>query len=284
MPELPELEVVREVLTCRVVGRTVEAVTVEPGGGPIVVRDLTGLGFVRSLTGSRLSSVWRRGKFLLFRVESAAAQAPEMPLLLIVNPKLTGRFQLCPPDARKAGPVHVVLHFRQPSEELRYVDAKRMGQLYLTHSPEAVPTFREMGPDALEIDPGEFRHRLRGFRGEIKGILTRGPFVAGIGNAYADEILWQARLHPFRRRTDLSADEIDGLYQAMRTTLIQAIEIVRREMGEDIHLKPRDFLAVHLRGGQACPRCGGEISAITANQRITNFCRTCQPGGLIRGM
>jgi len=278
MPELPELEVVREVLCRRVIGRTIEGVRLEPRGSPLVVRDLTGLGFAHSLTGARLTSIWRRGKFLVFSV-----QATE-PLFLVVNPKLMGRLQLCTPAEKKAGPVHVVLHLAEPEEELRYVDAKRMGQLYLARTLESVPTFCEMGPDALEISQAEFRQRLSTFRGEIKGILTRGQCVAGIGNAYADEILWQARLHPFRRRSSLSEEEILALYQAMRLTLIEAIARVRQGMGEAIHLEPRDFLAVHMRTGQPCPRCGGEISGIQANQRITNFCRTCQPGGLLPGM
>ena len=277
MPELPELEVVREVLTRRLVGRRIESVTVAPKGGPIVVRDLTGRGFVECLTRAKIQSVARRGKFLLFTLSPSS-------LTLAVNPKLTGRFQLCPPGAKKAGPVHVTLHFRQPEEELRYVDQKTMGQMYLTGDLAGVPTFAEMGPDALEISPEGFRQRLRSFRGEIKGILIRAPFVAGIGNAYADEILWQARIHPYRKRTSLTPEEIACLFEAMRTALQEATAKVREDMGDDVHLKPREFFAVHMRGGQPCPGCGTTISAITANQRVTNFCRTCQPGGLIRGM
>jgi formamidopyrimidine-DNA glycosylase len=70
----------------------------------------------------------------------------------------------------------------------------------------------------------------------------------------------------------------------MRTTLLESTEKVRQEMGEAVHLKPREFFAVHMRAGEPCPRCGSPISSVTANQRITNFCRTCQPGGLLRGM
>ncbi len=278
MPELPELDVVREVLARRVVGRRIEDVRLEPRGAPLVVRDLTRLGFASSLTGARLTSVRRRGKFLLFALEAAE------PLLLIVNPKRSGRFQLCPPDEKKVGPVHVTLRFADPEEELRYVDAKRMGQLYLARNAESVPTFGEMGPDALDITPEEFRRRLLALRGEIKGILTRGQCTAGIGNAYADEILWQAHIHPFRKRTSLSEDEISALHRAMRLTLLEAITKVRQEMGEAIHREPRHFLAVHMRTGQPCPRCGGEISGIYSGTRVTNFCRTCQPGGLVRGM
>ena len=115
-------------------------------------------------------------------------------------------------------------------------------------------------------------------------MLTRGEFIAGIGNAYADEILWSARLHPYRKRTQLTTAEVERLYHAMRNTLSAAVKKVREEMGENIHLKPRDFLAVHMKTGEPCPRCGTRISLVGANQRITNFCRTCQPGGLIKGM
>ncbi len=277
MPELPELEVVREVLSRRLGGRTIQEVEVAPKGGPIVVRDLTGRGFTEQLTGATIEAVSRRGKFLLFSLWDAT-------LTLAANPKLTGRFQLSPPSAKQAGPVHVTFRFTGPLEELRYVDQKRMGQLYLTHDAAQIPTFNEMGPDALDASLDEFRQRLKAFRGEIKGILTKASFVAGIGNAYADEILWAAEIHPYRKRTALTLEQIEGLYQAMRSTLLESTQMVREAMGDDIHLKPRDFFSAHMRGGQPCPRCGTSISEITANQRITSFCRNCQPGGLIKGM
>lgn len=280
MPELPELEVVREVLERRLRGRRIESAALSPRGGPLVVRDLTGRGFERALRGAGLEGVARRGKFLLLDLRPPDAA----PLVLAVNPKLAGRFQLCPPGERKAGPVHAVLRFAAPEQELRYIDARTMGQLYLTHDLHAVPTFDAMGPDPLEISLETFAARLRTFRGEIKSVLTRAAFVSGIGNAYADEILWQARLHPYRKRARLSGEQVERLHRAMQETLRRSTEKVRAEMGEHVHLKPRDFFAVHLRGGEPCPRCGTPISAITANQRLTNFCRTCQPGGLIRGM
>ncbi len=282
MPELPELEVVKDVLARRLVGRAIVRVDVAPRGGPIVVRDLTGLGFAGLLTGARFRSVARRGKFLVFDLSDTPPPAKDLKIAL--NPKLSGRLQLCPPEAKKVGPVHVSLCFEFPTEELRYVDAKRMGQIYLTTDLAQVPTFSEMGPDALDVSLDAFLDRLRPYRGEIKGVLTRATFLAGIGNAYADEILWEARLHPYRKRTSLTPEELARLYQAMRDVLLHAITQVRQEMGEDIHLKPRDFFSVHLREGRPCPRCHTPISAITAHQRITNFCRTCQPGGLIPGM
>ncbi len=278
MPELPELEVVCEVLTRRVVGQTVMGAAVIPPGGPIVVRDLTARGFEAALAGAAITRVARRGKFLLFSLRTA-----EAPLHLALNPKLTGRLQLAAPGEKRKPKTHVVLSL-SGGGQLRYVDQKRMGQLYLTDDLARVPDYGSLGPEPLAISRDEFGARLRTFRGEIKGVLTRGACVAGIGNAYADEILWAARLHPYRKRTQLTTDEVDRLYDAMRATLSEATEKVRVEMGDDIHLKPRDFLAIHMKTGQPCPRCGQAISLVGANQRITNFCRACQPGGLIKGM
>lgn len=277
MPELPELEIICEVLTRRVVGRKIASVMVAPKGGPIIIRNLINLKFEEILTGKRVISASRRGKYILLNLD------PER-IILAINPKLTGRLQLAQPGAKKAGPVHITFHFSDPDEELRYVDQKKMGQVYLTHDLSLIPMFDKLGPEALEIAREEFRSRLRSYRGEIKGILTRGSFIAGIGNAYADEILWSARLHPYRKRPSLEQQEVDRLYDALRAVLHEAIQEVRGRMGDEIHRKPRDFFAVHMKHGEGCPRCSTRISLITANQRITNFCRTCQPGGLFRGM
>jgi formamidopyrimidine-DNA glycosylase len=277
MPELPELEVVTEVLQCRVVGTTIQTVQVFPAGGAIVVRDLTRRGFSETLTGATITAVARRGKFLVFSLQAAT------PVCLVLNPKLTGRLQLAAPTEKRYAKTHVVFTLSS-GDELRYVDQKRMGQLYLTHDLVQVPDFAGMGPEPFAISLDEFRARLLHYRGEIKGILTRGEFVAGIGNAYADEILWNAHLHPYRKRTQLTPEEIERLYHAMQATLRESVDKVRAEMGDAIHLKPREFLSVHMKSGEPCPRCGTPISLVGANQRITNFCRTCQPGGLIRGM
>jgi len=272
MPELPELEVVCEVLQRRVVGQRIEGVQILPPGGPIVVRDLTHQGFAAVLIGALIRSVARRGKFISFHI-----QADGTPLYLAINPKLTGRLQLAGPTAKRRAKTHVVFHLEN-GQQVRYIDQKQMGQLYLVHDLQTVPGYAEMGPEPLDISLEDFRERLKPYRGEIKGVLTRGEFVAGIGNAYADEILWVARLHPYRKRTQLSAVEVERLYTAMRATLLEAVDRVRAAMGENIDEKPRDFFAVHMKTGSPCPRCGAPISLVGANQRITNFCRTCQPG------
>jgi len=294
VPELPELEVVSEVLNRRVVGLTITAVQVAPAGGAIVVRDLTHEGFVQSLTGKTINGVMRRGKFLVFTLTPGPSTALDgvvsmpsrselgTPLFLIINPKLTGRLQLAAPADKRMAQTHVVFTLSSGGQ-LRYVDQKKIGQLYLTRDANVVPDFTAMGPEALDIPLDDFRARIKKFRGEIKGVLTRGDFVAGIGNAYADEILWNARLYPFRKRTQLKPAEIEQLYHALRDTLLDATTKVRAEMGDDIHRKPREFMAVHMKTGEPCPRCGTTVSLIGANQRITNFCRNCQPGSMFRG-
>jgi formamidopyrimidine-DNA glycosylase len=278
MPELPELEVVRDVLIRRIAGTKINAVNILPPGGAVVIRDLTNLGFAESLTGTTIKTIARRGKFLLFSLERDDAK-----FFIVINPKLSGRLQLASPNDKRMPKTHI-LFLLSSGDELRYVDQKQMGQVYLTRDVETVPEFSGMGPEALDVSREDFREQLKKFRGEIKGILTRKEFVAGIGNAYADEILFAARLHPYRKRTQLTTQEIDQLYDAMQLTLREATEKVRAEMGEQVHLKPRDFMAVHMKSGEPCPRCGTAISLVGANQRITNFCRTCQPGGLIKGM
>jgi formamidopyrimidine-DNA glycosylase len=244
-----------------------------------VVRDLTNLGFAAALAGATFEQITRRGKFLIFSFQSAGP-----PLYLALNPKLSGRLQLAPSAAEKLRAKTDVVFSLANGVQLRYFDQKQMGQLYLVHDLAQVPDYATLGPEALQISLAEFRERLKPLRGEIKGVLTRGEFVAGIGNAYADEILWQARLHPYRKRSQLSPEQIEELYTAMRATLLDAIEKVRVEMGEAIEREPRNFMAVHMKTGQPCPRCGTPISMVSANQRITNFCRNCQPGGLVKGM
>jgi formamidopyrimidine-DNA glycosylase len=275
MPELPELEVVKEVLQRRIVGRSIEAIKIEPKGGAIIIRDLTHRGFEQTLLNSTIKDATRRGKFLLFSIE---------PLVhLVLNPKLTGRLQLAAPNQKRMPKTHIVFLLSN-GDELRYVDQKTMGQVYLTDDLNQVTDYSGLGPEPFDITLDQFRDRLKPYHGEIKGVLVRGEFIAGIGNAYADEILWAAKLHPYRKRTQLSGEEIDRLYQAIQSTLREAIDKVRIEMGDNIHLKPREFMAVHMKTDEPCPRCGTSISLVGANQRITNFCRTCQPGGLIKGM
>ncbi len=272
MPELPDLEVVKERLQEVLPGQRIEEVEVLR---PLVVRCLAPGDFAATSRGRQFQSLRRRGKFLIVDLVDGDK--------LVINPMLAGRLQYCAPDQRRLRKTVLVLGLSSGSE-LRYIDAKSMGKVYLTPDENLVPRFSEQGPEALdpELTLQVFRERLRTRRGEIKGVLINQAVVAGIGNAYADEILFEAGLYPFRKRPRLSPQETEQLYNAVRSVLSEAIDTLRERVGDDIHIEVRDFLQVHGKGGSPCPRCGATISEIKARNRLTNFCRTCQPGSMIR--
>jgi formamidopyrimidine-DNA glycosylase len=135
-----------------------------------------------------------------------------------------------------------------------------------------------MGPDAddCELSLELWRTRIRRHSGELKNLLRNQEFVAGIGNAYSDEILHAARLQPFRKRTTLAPEEVDELYAATRATLAHAVAVLRERVPPTFEVEVRDFLAVHNRGGEACRRCGHRITQTEAGGFVTSYCRNCQ--------
>ncbi len=271
MPEAPELEVTKDVINERASDAVVRSCKVLR---PSVLRPLAG-DFASDVEGRTFHVVLRAGKFLIFRFSGDR--------MLVVNPMLTGLFQHCDPSERvfKRTCFSLLL---STGRELRYLDDRQMGRAYYLSEDQLgqIPQLGELGPDVLERTPFEdFQRRLSSFRGEIKGVLTRGRVISGIGNAYSDEILFEAKVYPYQKVGRLSEDELRRIHQAAPAVVEAAIPIVRERMGGDIHQKVRDFLKVHRKGGQPCPRCGNKISEVTANRRITSYCRSCQPGLLV---
>ena len=272
MPEAPEMQVVAEFLDSCLPGKTIlEAAVLKPS----VVRSLVGRP-VEDMAGRAFESVRRRGKFLILGLSGEQC--------VVINPKLTGGLQRCPSRTRvqKRTCVRIKL---EGGVDLRYTDDRQMGQFYYVGGGqvEDVPGLAEQGPDVLdEFSFEEFTERLKGFHGEIKGVLTRGRVISGIGNAYADEILFDAMVYPFRRRKALSEDELRRIYRSSRLVIEDSVHQVRERMGDRIDHKIRDFMKVHNRGGEPCPRCGSKITELRANQRITSYCRRCQPGMLLK--
>jgi formamidopyrimidine-DNA glycosylase len=270
VPELPDLTIVAEELARRIAGRAVlsaEAPT------PILVRSTPAE--LEALAGSTLGAARRRGKFLLLPFERDGAVAR----ILAANPMLAGRFWITRSGERVRARTGLRLRL-DAGEDLRYVDREMLGKLYLV-APDAmddIPGWSEMGPDAddPELTLDAFRQRIRRHPGELKPLLRNPRFVTGIGNAYSDEILWEARLAPFRRRSTLSDDQVADLYASMRSVLADAIKRLRVLVPPEIETQHREFLKVHLRGGQPCPRCGRELRQI-GGREATTFCRTCQP-------
>ena len=273
MPEIPDLEVVKDFLNERIAGRKIVRAEAPH---PWIVRSLAADDFVADVTGRTFGNVLRVGKDLLFPLD------PDR--VLVTNLMLTGHLQYCEASARRSKRLFFLLGL--DDGELRYLDDRQMGLIYYVRPDQLgeIKRLTDQGPDALDskLTFDEFKANIKPYTGEIKGVLARGKFLSGIGNAYVDEILWAARVSPFRKRKDLSDEELRRVYDAMPEVLNEAIEVVRERMPPNIHLKVRDFLKVHRKGGEPCPRCGATVSEITPNKRITSWCRTCQPGGLIK--
>jgi formamidopyrimidine-DNA glycosylase len=271
MPELPDLAIACEVLAPRLTGVRIASAVVRR---PLIVRNLLGDDFGAHLAGRGFTSVRRRGKFLLFGLDDGAT--------LVINPMLAGRLKYGLPLRRDRARDAVVLAL-DDGRELRYHDAEDMGKIYLASDLAQVPTFAGLGPDADDptLTSDLFFQRIKKHPGEVKGVLTNQEFIAGIGNAYADEICWCAAIYPFRRRASLDAAELERLYRCTGAVLSKAIEVLRTRVGDAIDVEVRDFLAVHGKAGEPCPRCGGPISEVTREKRATHFCRACQPGLLV---
>jgi formamidopyrimidine-DNA glycosylase len=275
MPELPDLEYLREFLSSKLMGVAVVELKVL---GPIVVRCSDANRFSSALKGSKFKEIRRRGKFLLFLFDSGA--------LIVINPMLSGRIHY-----RKTGELDRGKFFLSITldngMELRYSDETSMGKIYLLNNETAlgsVPKYGKLGTEALDpsLTAEKFSALVRHFEWEAKDVLTYQSFIAGIGNAYSDEILFDAKISPFKKCDSLSSEERERLYNSMRKVLTEAIETIRKRVGENIHVEIRDFLKVHGKAGLPCPVCGTKISEVKANGRKTDFCRTCQPGTLFR--
>jgi len=261
VPELPDLTVVAEALDAALRGRQIR---LAEAPGPLAVRGTPAE--LAALIGQRVTSIRHRGKFLMLDLDRDH---------VVFNPMLTGRFQLAAnPGIRQPGKTAVVLGFGARTE----VAGARPPFARWTRGAAWLPEVDEIGPDiddpALTVET--WRERIRRHPGELKNLLRNQAFVAGIGNAYSDEILHAARLLPFRKRSTLAPEEVDTLYTAARSTVADAIAVLRRRVPPTFETQVRDFLAVHMKGGQACPRCGKRITEVKAGGFVTSYCRGCQ--------
>ncbi len=274
MPEIPDLDGYVAYFNKRLPGLTITGTE-----APIAWMVRAGREeFESRLEGHIFLPVRRHGKLLIFPLE-----AGDYTDNLVVHAMLAGRYQYVPRDTKLPRMCAWVLHLDN-DYDLRYFDERRMGRTYIVRDDEfaeKVPRWTEMGPDVLspELTEAEFVRRVCANRGMIKNIITNERVFAGIGNAYADEVLWEARLHPFRKRADIPPEKVAELYHAIRKTMAWATPIVTQALEEKgLPVKMyRDHLRVHARGPDAlCPRDGHRISSIKSGGRETNFCRGCQ--------
>jgi formamidopyrimidine-DNA glycosylase len=277
VPELPDLVHVEAKLQQALIGRRVAAART---GDPTVLRIMVSEPFPDLLVGRTFTAVERRGHFMCLGLDG--------DLVVAINCMLTGRFQLAAPDPGGRSPTSLAVALlleagtgkSEPALELRYLDDKRMGKVYVVPRPRLseVPVLGRLGVDLLSpaFTLDAFRKIGRKRRDQVRQFLMDKSALASIGNAYADEILFAARLHPKTFTNKLAPEDVDRLYKAIVDVTRAAIEEVRRR-DQPVEVKVRDFLAVRGRDGKPCPVCGTTIRAVRVGDGDACFCPRCQP-------
>ncbi len=277
MPELPEVESVRRQLAPRLVGRVVTDVWVDPHPSQRISR-------VDDVVGGRILDVRRRGKYLLLPLDG---DRDGIDLELVLHLGMTGSFRFQPthpgPDDEVFDHVRVRFHL-DDATDLVFRDPRRFGRVSVVTAGaygDEVPTLAMLGPEPLsdEFTPDAFAAGLRATRAPVKAALLGQRLVAGVGNIYADEALWRARIHPASRR--VGPARARALHAAVREVISAAIEregttfrdyqMVNGESGRNA-----DFLVAYGQEGLPCVRCGTAMRKVVLAQRGTTYCPSCQ--------
>ena len=266
MPELPDVENFKRYLDRRV--RNKKIAHVEVSASRRMLEHVSGRQLARALTRHKITRSRRHGKHLFARIDKGP--------WLTFHFGMTGYFDYFkkPEDDPKHD--HLRLDFRK-NGHLAFVDPRKFGKLGLVNSPDDLIAAQKLGPDALgkKLTAKKFRALMSKRQGEVKAALMDQSLIAGIGNVYSDEILFQARLHPKTPVEKLDARQIGKLHSAMRRVLKMAI---RKGAGSDelFERAPASYLLRHREDGAKCPRCGGKVRTLKAAGRTAYYCPKCQ--------
>jgi formamidopyrimidine-DNA glycosylase len=273
VPELPEVEALAAYLRERAVGRTVERLevssfsalkTFDPPPTAVAGLVVTGAG--------------RHGKFLDVHLGD--------DLHLVVHLARAGwlhyrdTFKSPAPLKPGSGPIAIRVRLDDGSGfDLTEAGTQKSLAAYLVRDPNDVPGVARLGPDALAVDYDTFAERLRGRRGQVKGVLTDQEVLAGIGNAYSDEILHVAKMSPFALTNRLTDEQLTTLYEAMRQVESDAVDRSVGQRAAELKGEKRAGLRVHARTGLPCPVCGDTVREVSFADKSLQYCPTCQTGG-----
>jgi len=282
MPELPEVETVARGLRHAILGRRIVSVSL---GKTDFIDDPVAL--EEHLPGRTIDAVERFGKFMLLRLSAAAAtgRAPSngdaSPASLLVHLGMTGQLAPSPAAQPRGKHTHVCL-LLDDGRELRYTDARRFGRIaYLTENPLS-EELSAQGADPLEVTKEEFAGRIRSRRARIKALLLDQSVLRGVGNIYADESLWKAKIHPARLGAKLSAVETETLHRELQKVLQKAIALRGSSISDflDAEGEPGEYQRHHRaygREGKPCHRCKTTIRRGIVAGRSSYYCPKCQP-------
>jgi formamidopyrimidine-DNA glycosylase len=280
MPELPEVETVARDLRGLLVGAAISGVRVS---WERTLRSQDPAAFSDLVVGHRIEAVGRRAKLVVLELDGGLA--------VTIHLKMTGQLFVVPAAAPEDPYVRAVIEL-EDGRELRFRDIRKFGRIGVSrHDPATGDLvgelggpkgFKGFGPEPLDPDfsLAAFRRSIRGRKGRLKSLLMDQSFLAGVGNIYADEALWGARLHPLRRAGSLRPADERRLYGALRAVLAEAV--ARRGSSVDDYTAPagdgemQEHLSVYQRTGEPCPRCGHPVRRIVIGARSTHFCSFCQ--------
>jgi formamidopyrimidine-DNA glycosylase len=270
MPELPDVTVYIEALEKRIVGDTLTGIRL---ASPFVLRTVAPR--PAEMAGRRVVGLRRVGKRIVIELEGER--------FIVIHLMVAGRFRWLAAGAKVPGKIGLAaFDLTRGTLALTEAGSKRRASIHLLAGEDAVRALDPGGIDVLAATDEEFAAALRGERHTLKRSLTDPHRFSGIGNAYSDEILHRARLSPVQLTTNLSDQEVARLFAAVRDTLTEWTERLRKETGDGFPEKVTAFrpeMAVHGKYGQPCPVCGAPVQRIVYADNETNYCARCQTGG-----
>jgi formamidopyrimidine-DNA glycosylase len=267
LPELPEVETIKNELIPRILGRQFTDVSIRDTKA---VKQPSVQEFHSNLIGQTIRDLERRGKYLIFRLSEGPT--------LVIHLKMTGALLLNPEQTDRYARV---IFYLDDGSRLVFTDRRRLGALWLLENKLTVTS--KLGPEPLAVDftVDTLGERLRKRQAPIKAVLLDQGFIAGIGNMYADEALFAAKIHPLRKASSLSQLEIKNLHRAIVDVLRSAIDSKGASIntyirpGGQLGTAHNNFRVAH-RGGKPCPVCGTPIERLAIRNRGSYFCAKCQ--------
>jgi formamidopyrimidine-DNA glycosylase len=270
VPELPDISIYLEALSSRVLSHTLEKLRL---ANPFVLRTVDPS--PSDVAGKRVVALRRLGKRIAFELEG--------DVFIVIHLMIAGRFKWLLKGGKVPGKVGLAaFDFDNGTLVLTEAGSKRRASIHIVRGEEALRALDPGGMDVIDASLDAFRAALTRERHTLKRTLTDPHIFSGIGNAYSDEILHRARLSPVQMTTNLSPEEIARLFHAMKETLLEWIERLRKETGSGFPEKVTAFrpeMAVHGKYNQPCPDCGTPVQRIVYAENETNYCARCQTGG-----
>ena len=272
MPELPELEVIKNILTKDITGKEI--------GCPVFTKPYILKGFFNGYEKffpSRIEKIERKGKYLLLRLTSKA--------IIVIHLMKSGRIKIANEKIKrdKFTACYALLNDGGRIEVVEY-GKEKMAKIYIVQNPLSVPGLLNLGiePFSSSFTESYLKARLLKKRKQLKIFLKDQSRIAGLGNAYANEILWDAQLSPFKSSDSLTARDVKKLFSSIRKVLRNGIKEIEKRVGGKLFIKePRDFMKVHNKKGAPCPGCENKIEWVYSKKNTTYYCSHCQTRGKI---